>query len=69
MTDLESSTQDKYWLLKAEPDSRVVKGKDVKVSQKKNAARIGGLLSDKNTCFLSLAWKTLNASRLRLGKA
>lgn len=34
MTELESSTQDKYWLLKAEPDSRVVKGKDVKVSQK-----------------------------------
>jgi hypothetical protein len=25
------STIEKYWLLKAEPDSRVVKGKDVKV--------------------------------------
>ena len=23
----------KYWLMKAEPDSRIVKGKDVKVSQ------------------------------------
>ncbi len=27
-----SSNSTKYWLLKAEPDSRIVKGKDVKVS-------------------------------------
>ena len=26
-----STMSSKYWLLKAEPDSRVVKGKDVKV--------------------------------------
>lgn len=27
----------KYWLLKAEPDARIVKGKDVKVSSKSYA--------------------------------
>lgn len=27
-----TSTDRKYWLMKAEPDSRVVKGKDVKFS-------------------------------------
>ena len=27
-----SSTTRGYWLMKAEPDSRIVKGKDVKVS-------------------------------------
>lgn len=26
-----TSTDRKYWLMKAEPDSRIVKGKDVKV--------------------------------------
>jgi len=29
----EATTPKRYWLLKAEPDSRVVKGKDVKVSE------------------------------------
>ena len=32
MASTATTTMPRYWLLKAEPDSRIVKGKDVKVS-------------------------------------
>lgn len=54
----------KFWLLKAEPDSRIVKGKDVKVT-------IDLCLSDAN-CFSpegSSVWTTSSASRRHPGKA
>lgn len=52
-----SASTTRYWLLKAEPDTRVVKGKDVKVwSNFKNHPR-----SSWSYSFYSLAWRTSKA--------
>ncbi len=53
----------KRWLLKAEPDSRIVKGKDVKASKP-----LGQLVFDPGR-LCSSAWTTLNLFKYRLGKA
>jgi len=81
----ESTLQNKYWLLKAEPDSRIIKGKDVKVSfefefwkKKKLTCRnfrsrsFQPLVGTENYnlwVFISLVWMTLNASKLHHGRA
>lgn len=55
----------KYWLMKAEPDSRVVKGKDVKVSY--HILVFIAVL--KSRChFLSLASMILSLIKLRPGR-
>jgi hypothetical protein len=50
--DPETTSSPNYWLLKAEPDSRIVKEKDVKVSElahRQNAASNGQLISASTT--------------------
>ena len=67
-----SSSTTRYWLLKAEPDTRVVKGKDVKVGS--NLCKEAPASFVLRTClkfihsFYSLAWTTLNTSEHRHGR-
>ena len=65
------STSKRYWLLKAEPDTRIVKGKDVRVSNLDATKRV---VATKHALILdlfgrSLAWTTLNALGHRPGRA